>query len=151
MVKIRMSPIHEPAKARIEQRRPEAGYTLIEVLVAFLVVAATAQLALSVFGGQGRQIATNEQIMLALEVSETAVAELELLGVPAQLQTAPKQVNGLWWQASFTPEYGSGQDYREARLYSITVSVFTSPDKADMPITQSTTKRVFVPASGQPF
>ncbi len=138
-----MSRINDPATARRARLGRDAGYTLVEVLVAFLIAAATAQLALMVFAGQSRHVATSDQILRALQVSESALAGLEH-AAPVNQEFDRREMNGLWWQAAVSKESEAAVGNQDRGLFSITVSVFASPstEPDEAPITELTTKRI---------
>lgn len=135
--------IDDPAAAQCGKSRRDAGFTLVEVLVAFLIVAATAQLALMVFAGQSRHVATSDQILRALQVSESALAELEH-SAPVNQEATRREMSGLWWQAAISKESNAAVGNQDRGLFSITVSVFASPstERDDAPIVELTTKRI---------
>lgn len=147
-----MSRTSDPATAQRARPGQDAGYTLVEVLVAFIIVAATAQLTLTVLAGQSRHVATSDQILRALQVSESALAGLEH-AAPVNQKTDFREMNGLWWQATVSEQDNAGTGDQDRGLFSITVSVFTSPspEPDEAPITELTTKRILVQQSEHGF
>ena len=122
---------------------PDAGYTLIEVLVAFVIVAATAQLALMVFGDQAVQLHRTHDVAAATRVADSVLATIDH---PDDLRTQsfPRQeMNGLWWEAEITEaDQGASSGEGAPVLFRIEVRVFDTPANDASPILDLETRRV---------
>lgn len=112
---------------RPELPRRIRGFTLLEVLVAFLVAALLITVILSAFAGGARNLAKTDQIALAALVAQSRLAEL---GVVAPLQAGVEEGvsdDGLFhWRVRVEPlawEFAAGLSAQGAALQRVDVEV----------------------------
>lgn len=105
--------------------KSERGFTLIEVVVAFVIAALVVVAALQVFGGAFDGSARAEQLTRALVAAESKISEV---GVTIPLEAGEHRgvSGGMSWTARIEPSDGLGADNaRRAplRAYEVTVAV----------------------------
>lgn len=137
--------INKKCPAERQPKNP-SGFTLVEVLVAFLIVATTMQIALLIFGGQTRQLQTSHNITEATRVADSALAQLEASGLTNAELKERHELNGLWWSADIrSQDQQSVVTPTPTGLLDITMEVFASEDSTQ-PLLRLETKRINLPA-----
>jgi len=87
-------------------KRPEAGFTLIEVVVAFVVAALVMVAAMRLFGGAFAGSARAERMSIALVGAESTMESIGT-AIPFKPGTQRGALQaGLSWQATMTPYSG---------------------------------------------
>lgn len=87
-------------------RRPDAGFTLVEVVVAFVVAALVLVAAMQLFGGAFDGSAGAERITRALVAAESTMESVGA-AIPFKLGTQRGTVQpGLSWEATIAPYTG---------------------------------------------
>jgi type II secretory pathway pseudopilin PulG len=107
----------------------EDGSLLIEVLVAFVILATAIVMAFQIFGDGLRRMSVVEPKMLAI-----AVARKELAQISGETKTAPTQLDGtdesgLPWHMTVEPINGGDADWTSMRPFR--VRMWTGADTRD--------------------
>jgi general secretion pathway protein I len=133
-------------------RNREAGFSLLEVLVAFAIASLALSALVQVYAGSAAATRRSGDILAALEVAENRIAELAVLDLaPGTL--GPSEEGAFVWQVDIAPEErpaaGAPEEDAEPpplRLLLVTVTVRGAGDEA--PLVTLATARHALPAAG---
>lgn len=110
----------------MQTRKASRGFTLLEVLVAFMILAISLTVLLRIFGGGLRSISTTEAYSVAIQLAESRLAVVE-----SQTQLREGIVRGTWgndffWQQKveqYQPMGDQQSPHPTVTAYKVTVGV----------------------------
>jgi general secretion pathway protein I len=104
----------------------QAGFSLLEILVAFAVLAVSLGVMLRIFSAGTRAAVASEEYSLAMIVAESQLARVGLEEALTEGETEGKTADGYRWRTSVSPyEEEEPQDYTRAGVkpYRVEVAV----------------------------
>lgn len=106
--------------------RRNSGYTLVEVLVAFVILALALTVLLRIFSSGVRNVAVSSDYARAVLIAESRLASAGIEGALAPGETSGIDDERFQWVQTvneYTPSLGYEASAQEVRAYYVTVSV----------------------------
>lgn len=106
--------------------RHNSGYTLVEVLVAFVILALALTVLLRIFSGGVRNVAVSSDYARAVLIAESRLASAGIEGVLSPGETSGIEDERFEWTQSvheYTPSFYYKASVQKVPAYYVTVSV----------------------------